>query len=191
MQARYYDPSIGRFLSIDPVGFLETGNPVHFNRYAYANNNPANLIDPDGRKATGYFSPRNGSFFIRDNDTGASVFSSNFFTGQPNLTSSQTNGPIPSGSFSILTGSGEMAGAPAFRLEPDDSNFGDDATNSGRTNLRLHQGSLSDFGTLNVLDENSTINFNTDTGTAFIRTQESDRTVLNEICTTSAGGGCQ
>jgi len=35
MQARYYDPVIGRFLSIDPVTFMDTGNPAMFNRYAY------------------------------------------------------------------------------------------------------------------------------------------------------------
>jgi len=46
MQARYYDPVIGRFLSVDPVGFKNVRN---FNRYAYANNNPYNYIDPDGR----------------------------------------------------------------------------------------------------------------------------------------------
>jgi RHS repeat-associated protein len=46
MQARYYDPVIGRFYSNDPIGF----RGVHsFNRYAYANNNPYKYIDPDGR----------------------------------------------------------------------------------------------------------------------------------------------
>ena len=49
MQARYYDPLIGRFLSNDPVGFAE-GGPTYFNRYAYTANNPVNNIDPDGRK---------------------------------------------------------------------------------------------------------------------------------------------
>jgi RHS repeat-associated protein len=50
MQARYYDPVIGRFLSIDPVGFVESGNnPAMFNRYAYAWNDPVNLTDPDGK----------------------------------------------------------------------------------------------------------------------------------------------
>ncbi|MEP1230386.1 MAG: RHS repeat-associated core domain-containing protein [Litorimonas sp.] len=48
MQARYYDPVIGRFLSVDPVGFLETGDPRYFNRYAYTANDPINLIDPTG-----------------------------------------------------------------------------------------------------------------------------------------------
>jgi RHS repeat-associated protein len=50
MGARHYDPLIGRFLSIDPVGFSE-GNPHSFNRYAYANNNPVKFVDPDGRFA--------------------------------------------------------------------------------------------------------------------------------------------
>lgn len=48
MQQRYYDPSIGRFLSIDPVD-SNPNNPMTFNRYAYANNNPYKYIDPDGR----------------------------------------------------------------------------------------------------------------------------------------------
>ncbi|MBE9176950.1 RHS repeat-associated core domain-containing protein, partial [Synechocystis salina LEGE 06155] len=49
MQARYYDPVVGRFLSSDPVGFAQ-GGPAYFNRYAYALNDPVNLIDPDGRE---------------------------------------------------------------------------------------------------------------------------------------------
>ena len=48
MQARYYDPSIGRFLSVDPVGPI-AGNIFNFSRYSYTNNNPVNHIDPDGR----------------------------------------------------------------------------------------------------------------------------------------------
>ncbi|MDB2439304.1 polymorphic toxin-type HINT domain-containing protein [Hellea sp.] len=48
MQARYYDPNIGRFLSVDPVTFLETGEPGMFNRYAYTWNDPINATDPDG-----------------------------------------------------------------------------------------------------------------------------------------------
>ena len=48
--ARWYDPRIGRFLSIDPAGF-DPQNPQSFNRYAYANNNPYKFVDPDGRAA--------------------------------------------------------------------------------------------------------------------------------------------
>lgn len=49
MQARYYDPILGRFLSIDPVTFMQSGSPAQFNRYAYKFNDPVNLIDPDGQ----------------------------------------------------------------------------------------------------------------------------------------------
>lgn len=48
MQQRYYDPAVGRFLSVDPiVTEVNTGNS--FNRYTYANNNPYKYVDPDGR----------------------------------------------------------------------------------------------------------------------------------------------
>ncbi len=46
--ARWYDPTIGRFMGIDPVG-VDEGNIHSFNRYAYANNNPYKFVDPDGR----------------------------------------------------------------------------------------------------------------------------------------------
>ncbi len=47
MQARFYDPDIGRFLSIDPVN-VSAGNVLTFNRYVYADNNPINKSDPTG-----------------------------------------------------------------------------------------------------------------------------------------------
>jgi RHS repeat-associated protein len=48
MQQRYYDPSIGRLLNVDPVLARERGD--NFNRYWYANNNPYKFTDPDGRE---------------------------------------------------------------------------------------------------------------------------------------------
>jgi RHS repeat-associated protein len=47
MQARYYDPSSGRFLGIDPIG-IDIGSFYSFNRYGYAKNNPVNNSDPSG-----------------------------------------------------------------------------------------------------------------------------------------------
>lgn len=48
MQQRYFDPEIGRFLSVDPVMTdMKTGGG--FGRYTYALNNPFRFTDPDGR----------------------------------------------------------------------------------------------------------------------------------------------
>jgi len=48
MQQRYYDPTAGRFLSLDPVSTdADTGQS--FGRYHYAENSPYRYIDPDGR----------------------------------------------------------------------------------------------------------------------------------------------
>ncbi len=44
--ARYYDPTIGRFISADPV--IKSLNPQNFNRYSYVLNNPLKYIDPPG-----------------------------------------------------------------------------------------------------------------------------------------------
>jgi RHS repeat-associated protein len=43
-RARYYDPSIGRFINADPIGF--SGGDVNF--YVYVQNNPVNFADPYG-----------------------------------------------------------------------------------------------------------------------------------------------
>jgi len=41
--ARYYDPEVGRWLTSDPLGFVDG-----FNTYAYLGNNPVNEVDPFG-----------------------------------------------------------------------------------------------------------------------------------------------
>ena len=50
MQARFYDPEVGRFLTIDPAS-PKLGDLFSSNRYAYANNSPVVFSDPDGRQA--------------------------------------------------------------------------------------------------------------------------------------------
>ena len=53
MQQRYYDESIGRFLSVDPI-VANRMNGAGFNRYRYANNSPYLFLDPDGRQDAMY-----------------------------------------------------------------------------------------------------------------------------------------
>lgn len=48
MQARYYDPQVGRMLSPDPHG-ITAANIRTFNRFAYANGRPIKNVGPDGR----------------------------------------------------------------------------------------------------------------------------------------------
>nr|WP_055502337.1 RHS repeat-associated core domain-containing protein [Nonomuraea pusilla] len=45
--AREYDPKNGRFLSVDPV--IDEEDPQQLNAYAYANNSPVTMSDPDGQ----------------------------------------------------------------------------------------------------------------------------------------------
>ncbi len=47
--ARWYDPKIGRFIQADTI-IPEPGNPLAWDRYAYANNNPVKFTDPSGHK---------------------------------------------------------------------------------------------------------------------------------------------
>ncbi|NUT18831.1 MAG: hypothetical protein HOV77_06575 [Hamadaea sp.] len=46
--AREYDPTLGKFISVDPV--VDPADPQQMNSYAYANNNPTSMSDPDGRR---------------------------------------------------------------------------------------------------------------------------------------------
>ncbi|MET4644443.1 MULTISPECIES: RHS repeat-associated core domain-containing protein [Streptomyces] len=57
--ARDYDPSTGRFISVDPV--MDLTDPQQINGYAYANNNPVTASDPTGLftdDGTGHSEPR-------------------------------------------------------------------------------------------------------------------------------------
>ena len=59
---RYFDPTIGRFISEDPVGF---DGGINF--YRYAQNNPSLLIDPFGLSSM-TFNRGNGSLTLYDED---------------------------------------------------------------------------------------------------------------------------
>ena len=56
MGARYYDPKSKKFLSPDPVGF-----PLCLDLYSYANSDPVNFRDPDGRFASAVYQQKKPS----------------------------------------------------------------------------------------------------------------------------------
>ncbi|MFC7219754.1 polymorphic toxin-type HINT domain-containing protein [Streptomyces polyrhachis] len=49
--ARDYDPTTGRFISVDPL--MDVVDPQQIHGYSYANNNPVSLSDPDGLRPIG------------------------------------------------------------------------------------------------------------------------------------------
>ena len=73
MRARYYDPQLHRFISMDP----EEVNPntaSNFNRYSYAANSPYAKYDPSGRGAIiSYTSPTSADIIIPMSFYGAGV----------------------------------------------------------------------------------------------------------------------
>ncbi|WP_166664400.1 RHS repeat-associated core domain-containing protein [Actinophytocola oryzae] len=46
--AREYDPTLGRFISVDPL--MDLTDPQQMNGYTYSNNNPVTFSDPTGEK---------------------------------------------------------------------------------------------------------------------------------------------
>jgi len=58
LRARYYDPSVGRFITEDTYKG-QVDNPLSLNRYTYVHNNPLRFVDPTGNEAIegsgGYF----------------------------------------------------------------------------------------------------------------------------------------
>ena len=56
--AREYDPSIGRFISVDPL--IDVTDPLQMDGYSYSHNNPITRSDP-----TGLYRPDSGATALR------------------------------------------------------------------------------------------------------------------------------
>lgn len=59
--AREYDPTLGRFLSVDPI--IDTADPAQMNAYSYAHNSSLTKSDPDGLRPDG---PAGGASYNDD-----------------------------------------------------------------------------------------------------------------------------
>ena len=140
MQARYYDPLIGRFYSNDPLGFRD----VHsFNRYAYANNNPYKYIDPDGRDSIFIARPLSRTSMAQH---GFAITTNVGSNGQHSLASRFSYGPVNQGGNDPLrnvTGSGDATDIA-------DAGYANDVINSLNNGTPLPDGVFT--STINAPD---------------------------------------
>ena len=122
---RFYDPDSGRYLTQDPIG-LEGG----VNVYGYVGGNPLRYSDPLGLWAYGVYDRKSGELTLHDLEKGTSIRGKFESGGKP------VGDPIPQGQYDIIAREGRDG---FFRLEPLDSNYGDDADEkTGRKHFRLH-----------------------------------------------------
>ena len=55
LQSIYYDPAVGRFITIDDLSYLDPENINGLNLYAYCGNNPVMCVDPDGKSWSSFW----------------------------------------------------------------------------------------------------------------------------------------
>ena len=128
-RARYYDPSVGRFLSEDPLRW-RSGTPDF---YPYAFNNPVLLVDPFGLRCSCDYSISTGHFqCYRQGQGGSSYFIDTYgYSGFGYAMNNQAEtsvpgrvaegrvtqgGPIPMGTWMFGEGYHGHAGNPQFDL---------------------------------------------------------------------------
>lgn len=132
MQARYYDPIVGRFLSMDPVA-LNGRNFFGFNRYAYGNNNPVMNIDPDGR----YTCSQAGKT-VSCKDAGVTKFVDGIRTAQASY-SSKSASYITLGRVLAALGESDKAAPLSFELTTRPPNSPGGAPEGGTIQLDMKQ----------------------------------------------------
>ncbi|MGW5723225.1 RHS repeat-associated core domain-containing protein [Amycolatopsis sp. NPDC003865] len=87
---RDYDPSLGRFISVDPV--LDQKNPQQWNGYGYGNNTPVTQSDPTGAEPHGGPCMQVGNQWIRSDGYSCSQGDDQPWSNCPGCASTATTG---------------------------------------------------------------------------------------------------
>ena len=151
--ARYYDHTLYRFLSPDPVIPTDRAiyNPQRWNLYGYCNNNPINYVDPNGDiiikvYRTDYASQ--GTYGIYKVQLGDMILIG--YTYEPAI--GQGKGPIPVGEYSAYFRPSpnkgyaviELKGVPGFkRVQIHIGNFKEDTIGCILTGRNVVDGKLT------------------------------------------------
>jgi RHS repeat-associated protein len=131
--ARYYGSSMGRFMSPDPLPWIQwqngnrddqqkfeayIANPQNFNMYAYVLNNPLNHTDPTGMNACGTKddSTCKVTVTIRDRSTDSKGHYNDQFTGVKNQGNYNAT--------AVVNVNGKDVGTFLIKTTPSDSNSG-------------------------------------------------------------------
>jgi len=128
---RYFDPTVGRFISEDPIGF---DGGINF--YRYVQNNPSLLIDPFGLSSM-TFNRANGSLTLYDKNGNVVAVCT-----AANNTTRSSNGPWPNGTYPFSS----------HNNHPPDPNgpygsYGIDVFDvPGRTGMGVHSGRANSGG---------------------------------------------
>ncbi len=124
MQARYYDPVVGRFLSTDPIGY-EDG----LNVYAYVGNDPVNKIDPTGMYGRGSgWSDKEWKKFDKIQQKAAGDMEKRAGKLEKEASKMEANGQVASGHR--LAASNLRAGASSLRSNGSDGKVANLKTNA-------------------------------------------------------------
>ena len=90
LRARYYDPGVGRFLSMDPFPGTEF-SPITLHPYLYCQNNPVMFVDPSGEYVIDVFSQGISISSILKKFLPKNIIPSSFGTCGPDITQALKN----------------------------------------------------------------------------------------------------